>query len=65
LRSQGARVMVIEIDQSALLATIEGYPVTTMDKAVFQGDVFVTATGNIHAADEGPRYRLHHRSFAQ
>src|SRR5215471_3673469 len=48
LRSQGARVMVTEIDPiCALQAAMEGYQVTTMDEAAPVGDVFVTATGNI------------------
>ena len=48
LRSQGARVLVTEIDPiCALQAAMEGYQVTTMDAAASQGDVFVTATGNI------------------
>jgi adenosylhomocysteinase len=48
LRSQGARVMVTEIDPiCALQAAMEGYQVTTMDEAARQGDIFVTATGNI------------------
>src|SRR5215470_11968236 len=46
LRSQGARVMVTEIDPiCALQAAMEGYQVTTMDEAASQGDIFVTATG--------------------
>jgi adenosylhomocysteinase len=48
LRSQGARVMVTEIDPiCALQAAMEGFEVTTMDEAAPRGDVFVTATGNI------------------
>jgi adenosylhomocysteinase len=48
LRSQGARVIVTEIDPiCALQAAMEGYQVTTMDEAAAHGDVFVTATGNI------------------
>jgi adenosylhomocysteinase len=48
LRSQGARVMVTEIDPiCALQAAMEGYQVTTMDDAAPIGDVFVTATGDI------------------
>ncbi len=48
LRSQGARVMVTEIDPiCALQAAMEGYQVVTMDEAAAQGDIFVTATGNI------------------
>ncbi|MFP4004282.1 MAG: adenosylhomocysteinase [Alphaproteobacteria bacterium] len=47
LRSQGARVMVTEIDPiCALQAAMEGYQVTTMDEAAPIGDIFVTATGN-------------------
>jgi adenosylhomocysteinase len=48
LRSQGARVMVTEIDPiCALQALMEGYQVTTMDEAASVGDIFVTATGNV------------------
>ncbi len=47
LRSQGARVMVTEIDPiCALQAAMEGYEVVTMDDAAKVGDIFVTATGN-------------------
>jgi len=47
LRSQGARVMVTEIDPiCALQAAMQGYEVVTMDEAAAVGDVFVTATGN-------------------
>jgi adenosylhomocysteinase len=46
MRSYGARVLVTEIDPiCALQAAMEGYEVTTMDDAVSQGDIFVTATG--------------------
>ncbi len=48
LRSQGARVMVTEIDPiCALQAAMEGYQVTTMEEAAPIGDVFVTATGDV------------------
>ncbi len=47
LRSQGARVMVTEIDPiCALQAAMEGYEVVTMDDAASIGDLFVTCTGN-------------------
>ncbi|MBI1364209.1 MAG: adenosylhomocysteinase [Proteobacteria bacterium] len=47
-RGQGSRVLVTEIDPiNALQAVMEGYEVTTMDKAAAVGDIFVTATGNI------------------
>ncbi|HEX2525259.1 MAG TPA: adenosylhomocysteinase [Geminicoccus sp.] len=48
LRSQGARVIVTEIDPiCALQAAMQGYQVLTMDEAAPIGDIFVTATGNI------------------
>jgi adenosylhomocysteinase len=48
LRSQGARVLVAEVDPiCALQAAMEGYEVTTMDDAAPKADIFVTATGNV------------------
>jgi adenosylhomocysteinase len=48
LRSQGARVLVTEVDPiCALQAAMEGYQVTTMDEAAPHADIFVTATGNV------------------
>src|SRR5207237_2955235 len=48
LRSQGARVLVTEIDPiCALQAAMEGYEVSTMDEAASKADIFVTATGNV------------------
>ncbi|MBI1216148.1 MAG: adenosylhomocysteinase [Alphaproteobacteria bacterium] len=48
LRSQGARVVVTEIDPiCALQAAMEGYQVDTMDNMAPVGDIFVTATGNV------------------
>jgi adenosylhomocysteinase len=48
LRSQGARVMVTEIDPiCALQAAMEGYQVVTMEDAAPIADIFVTATGNV------------------
>ncbi|MDP9195848.1 MAG: adenosylhomocysteinase [Pseudomonadota bacterium] len=47
LRSQGARVMISEIDPiNALQAAMEGYQVVTMEDAAPIADIFVTATGN-------------------
>ncbi|WP_281300617.1 MULTISPECIES: adenosylhomocysteinase [unclassified Iodidimonas] len=47
LRSQGARVVVTEIDPiCALQAAMEGYEVRTMEQMAPLGDIFVTATGN-------------------
>jgi adenosylhomocysteinase len=47
LRGQGARVIVTEIDPiNALQAAMEGYEVNTLDSALGEADIFVTATGN-------------------
>jgi adenosylhomocysteinase len=47
LKSQGATVMVTEIDPiCALQAMMEGYRVVTMEEAAPIADIFVTATGN-------------------
>lgn len=46
LRSFGSRVIVTEIDPiNALQAAMEGFEVTTMEKAVGEGNIFVTTTG--------------------
>jgi len=43
----GARVIVTEIDPiCALQAAMEGYEVTTLEDALFEGDIYVTTTGN-------------------
>jgi adenosylhomocysteinase len=48
LRNAGCRVMVTEVDPiCALQAAMEGYQVVTMEQAAPQGDIFVTATGNV------------------
>ncbi|MBW1615753.1 MAG: adenosylhomocysteinase [Deltaproteobacteria bacterium] len=46
MRGFGARVLVTEIDPiCALQALMQGYEVTTMDKASKIGDIFVSSTG--------------------
>ena len=46
MRSYGARVVITEIDPiCALQAAMEGFKVTTMEKAALEGDIFVTTTG--------------------
>ncbi|HEX7193490.1 MAG TPA: adenosylhomocysteinase [Chthoniobacterales bacterium] len=46
LKGQGARVVITEIDPiCALQAAMEGYQVTTLEGAVRDGDIFITATG--------------------
>ncbi|MFI4938028.1 MAG: adenosylhomocysteinase [Candidatus Berkiellales bacterium] len=48
LRGLGAKLWITEVDPiCALQAAMEGYQVVTMDEAASQGDIFVTATGNI------------------
>jgi adenosylhomocysteinase len=47
MRGFGARVIVTEIDPiCALQAAMEGYQVTTVEKALTEADIFVTTTGN-------------------
>jgi len=47
MRGLGARVLITEIDPiCALQAAMEGYEVTTVEDALFETDIFVTATGN-------------------
>ena len=47
MRGFGARVLITEIDPiCALQAAMEGYEVTTMEDALSEGDIYVTATGN-------------------
>ncbi|HEX5992218.1 MAG TPA: adenosylhomocysteinase [Thermomicrobiales bacterium] len=51
-RGMGARVIVTEIDPvRALEAAMDGFSVTTMDRAAAIGDIFITATGNINVVD--------------
>lgn len=46
LRGFGCRVIVTEVDPiNALQAAMEGYQVTTLEEAVNQASIFVTATG--------------------
>ena len=47
LRSQGARVIVTEIDPiCALQASMQGYEVSTVEEFAKNADIFITATGN-------------------
>jgi adenosylhomocysteinase len=64
LRSQGARVMVTEVDPiCALQAAMEGYQVTTMEEAAPQGDIFVTATGNVDVITLDHMREMKHRAI--
>jgi adenosylhomocysteinase len=47
MRAYGARVLVTEIDPiCALQAAMEGFEVTTVEEALPEGNIWVTATGN-------------------
>jgi adenosylhomocysteinase len=47
MRGFGARVIITEIDPiCALQAAMEGFEVSTVERALAEGDIFVTATGN-------------------
>jgi adenosylhomocysteinase len=47
MRGYGARVLVTEIDPiCALQAAMEGFEVTTVEKVLKEGHIFVTTTGN-------------------
>ena len=47
MRAYGARVLVTEIDPiCALQAAMEGFEVTTVEQALPEGNIWVTATGN-------------------
>jgi len=49
MKNFGAKVLVTEIDPiCALQAAMNGIEVVTMDQAAELGDIFVTATGNLH-----------------
>ncbi len=52
MRGMGARVLITEIDPiCALQAAMEGYEVVTMEDVVENGDIFITATGNLNVID--------------
>ena len=47
MRGFGARVMISEVDPiCALQAAMEGYEVKTVEQALLEADIYVTATGN-------------------
>ena len=64
LRNAGCRVVVTEADPiCALQAAMEGYEVTTMDKAAGRGDIFVTCTGNIDVITIEHMRAMKHRAI--
>ena len=51
-RGMGARVVVTEVDPlRALEAVMDGFSVEPMLEAAREGDIFITATGDIHVID--------------
>ncbi|MDA2954090.1 MAG: adenosylhomocysteinase, partial [Actinomycetota bacterium] len=49
LKGMGAHVIVIEVDPlAALEAVMDGFEVLPVAEAAKEGDIFITATGNIH-----------------
>jgi len=64
MKGQGARVLITEIDPiCALQAAMEGYEVTTMNKAAPRGDIFVTTTGNEFVITEAHMNAMKHRAI--
>lgn len=64
LRGLGAQVWVTEVDPiCALQASMDGYRVTTMDKACTQADIFVTATGNIDIITKQHMLQMKHNAI--
>ena len=61
LASAGCRVLVTEIDPiCALQASMDGFKVTTMDKAVEEADIVVTATGNCSVVNQDHFSKMKH-----
>lgn len=52
-RGMGAHVIIVEVDPvRALEAVMDGFEVMRMTDAARIGDIFITATGNLHVIDE-------------
>ena len=64
LRVQGAKVIITEIDPiCALQASMQGYPVLTLEDVIERGDVFVTATGNKDIITAKDMSRMKHQAI--
>jgi adenosylhomocysteinase len=64
LRGQGAKVIVTEVDPiCALQASMEGYPVLTLEDVVETGDIFITATGNKDIITAKDMSRMKHQAI--
>ena len=64
MKSYGARVLVTEIDPiCALQAAMEGFEVTTVEDALAEGNIWVTATGNKDVLTVGQITRMKDESI--
>ncbi len=64
LRAQGAKVIVTEIDPiCALQASMQGYPVLTLEDVIETADVFITATGNKDIITADHMARMKHQAI--
>src|SRR6202451_830266 len=64
LRALSAQVWLTEIDPiCALQAAMEGYRVVTMDYAADKGDIFVSATGNLHVITHDHMKRMKNQAI--
>ena len=64
LRSQGARVIVTEIDPiCALQALMDGYQVALLDDVIEEADIVITATGNFGIVTADHMARMKHNAI--
>ena len=64
LRGQGARVIIAEIDPiCALQALMDGFEVTTVEKAVGRADIIITTTGNKDIIGLDHMQRMKHQAI--
>jgi adenosylhomocysteinase len=64
LRGQGARIVVTEVDPiCALQAAMEGFEVTTLERVVEIGDIFISATGNKDIITAEHMQRMKHNAI--
>jgi adenosylhomocysteinase len=64
MKSYGARVIVTEIDPiCALQASMEGYEVKTVEDTLQEGNIFVTATGNMDIITVGHMMKMKDQSI--
>src|SRR3954454_24607717 len=63
-RAQGAKVIVTEVDPiCALQASMQGYPVLTLEDVVEVADVFITTTGNKDIITAADMARMKHQAI--